>query len=253
MTVRYSNITLWSSQRDVVAHYLATHKRAAYLSPIEHGAFVVLDRDGHETAPVHFELAQEFSKQLACAAFVVTDYGDDVLVYYLIANGEILDQYVSDPLYFDDPDDPGRRGNAALLVRTLGPHADVRAVESELSRVADPDEGPKRHARLVELLGLPRAAIMGGFIDMYRNKFPAGYAADDFVGVAIDDVGDMVDFEEHRAFLREMNAEFESDRWKLPTDDPDGWLQSPPDVERWRQPPSDEDAWRGADGANDPQ
>ena len=181
----YTNVTLRTSDRQRVSQELAASGLSAFISRPENGALVVFEResDGEDPAVVH-EVAATLSSRLGCPALACLNHDDSVLVYMLFANGELVDEYMSAPDYFDEEVDGGDRGgDADSLAEAFGVPQAVPRLATILS--GDPGEDglefeTERHARIVEALGLPRSAIGTGFNYLEAGEHPAGYAMDDF-------------------------------------------------------------------------
>src|SRR5688572_19638209 len=95
----YGNITLREASQQAVVGALRG-RRAAVASAV--GCTVVFDSACDEQdIPAIKVLAAGLSLQLHCSALAVVVHDDDVLIYLLYRNGELIDVYDSCPDYYD--------------------------------------------------------------------------------------------------------------------------------------------------------
>ena len=181
----YTNVTLRGPTRDAVLRDLAEHGLTAYVSAAERDAVVVYERGAEQEDPgMLFEFAAGLSERLGGAALAVMNHDDGVLLYLLFQSGTCVDAYNSTPDYFGEAaDDEDRGGDAAVLAAAFG--AADRAAPLAAALAAGTDEGgfafeSDRHARIVELLALPRCAVGTGFTYLEAGEYPSGYGAPDF-------------------------------------------------------------------------
>jgi len=121
----YVNYTLRGPSQQAIAAELAG--RAAIVSPEKNGCVVVFDEESDDqNDEIIAEIASRLSGKLRCALLSVLNHDDDILQYKLYSDGEMVDDYDSNPSYFEnaeegDPDDPEaasgepRGGNPGLL------------------------------------------------------------------------------------------------------------------------------------------
>src|SRR5215208_142239 len=99
----YTNVTLRASDQPSVVQYLTERRRNAFVSPPEGSALVVFDSACEaQDYTVLRDLAIDLSKRFGCAAFAVMNHDDDVLLYTLVERGRVIDEYNSNPDYFDE-------------------------------------------------------------------------------------------------------------------------------------------------------
>ncbi|MGH7676225.1 MAG: hypothetical protein ACREMV_13225 [Gemmatimonadales bacterium] len=93
----------------------------------------------------------------------VINHDDSILVYQLHRDGELLDEYYSNPAVFDGKAAPGPQGgDPVALVRAFG--LSTTAVE-EVGRILTRSYAfeTDRHRDLVNVLGLPDVAVGAGY------------------------------------------------------------------------------------------
>ena len=117
----YTNLTLNTTHRDAAVAHCTAAKRTAFVSTVEHGACVIFDEQGDDDPEGFAALAADLSAQCHCAALVVTNHDDDVLLYTLFQHGEVLDEYVSSPEFVAEFGEEGsEEATAALSLKHLG-------------------------------------------------------------------------------------------------------------------------------------
>src|SRR5262249_2983099 len=99
-------------------------------------------------------VARTVSQDLHCHVLAVLNHDDDILLYWLFANGELLDRYNSSPSHFTDGDNTPTGGNAVELCAAFEVPAKVAEVEKALHHTCYVF-AHERHSALAELLGLP--------------------------------------------------------------------------------------------------
>ncbi len=140
MGTTYSNCQICSDSQDAVADALKPLlKEPAYVSPSV-GGWVGVYPEGGATDT----LAEILSAELSCPAFSWNAYDSDVFYYTLYENGEVRDEFNSDPDYFenqradgdeseDDPVDPVRvQGSPEVLLPLCVPGITLAAVQAVL-------------------------------------------------------------------------------------------------------------------------
>lgn len=187
-----TNITLVGVDPDAVAPLLEQAGRAAYLGGAG-GHTVVYDELGEAQDGSHAALAQELSAALGCVALASLNHDDDILYLQAFEDGEVRGEYNSAPDHFDDVDElvelgvvdpepaagPGAGGlgrerwnlglDPARLVALVG-----TGDADSLAHVAASDAvfASDLHAQLVEVLGLPAAAVGAGYRYLERGEVP---------------------------------------------------------------------------------
>lgn len=190
----YTNITLHTTQQANVVEALRAAKREAYVSQPMNGCTVVYDRESEDQdIDVLNKVASTLSAKLRCAALAILVHDDDVLVYTLHENGELTDEYISWPAYFDDSgggSESPEGGDAETLARAFGADGNVDKVESALrvQRAGNTDDGfvfeTERHEELAIALGLPALAVGAGYQYIEQGELPEGATEQSFTRVA---------------------------------------------------------------------
>ena len=185
----YTNITLRTAQQDRVAEALKAGRREAFVSKPANGCTVVFDRECEDQdLEILNNLASSLSARLSCAALAVLNHDDDVLIYTLHENGEMVDEYNSSPEYFESgPGAEPEGGDANVLSRAFGVAGRADDVETVLRKPWGTDDGVtfemERHQELVDILGLPAAAVPAGYNYLDEGEFPEGLNESDFLRV----------------------------------------------------------------------
>jgi len=186
----YTNITLRTTESAAVVAALRSGKRTALVSPPVSGCTVVYDRECEDQdLEVLNGLASSLAATLRCPALAVLVHDDDVLIYTLHEDGELVDEYNSAPEYFESGEfGPPEGGDAERLSRVFG-GGDVAKAEEVLraERAGDRDEGyvfeSERHQALVEAIGLPMLAVSTGFNYIEAGELPEGVTEASFTRV----------------------------------------------------------------------
>ncbi|PWU10214.1 MAG: hypothetical protein C5B50_25935 [Verrucomicrobia bacterium] len=179
----YVNYTLRSPDQRAVAAALAG--RASIVTPAQDGCIVVFDEESEDqNQEVIAELAARLSGSLGCPLLAVLNHDDDILMYQLFLNGELMDEYDSTPDYFggaeefDDESHPlkdPQGGNAKLLCEVFGANA-VEEVENILRKPSLTDEGYvfafERHADLAGALGIASFGVGTSFSALSDGELP---------------------------------------------------------------------------------
>jgi hypothetical protein len=181
----YTNITLRTTDTDRVEAGLRQARRSALIAPPDKGCTVVFDAASEDQdIEVLRALAIHLSRACKCPALAVLNHDDDVLVYLLYENGELLDEYNSAPSYFDDEADPGAPptgGDAQRLSATFGVPGRASELERILRATTAADDGfvfaMDRHRELTDALGTPSSAVGAGYTYLEQGEFPEGIEA----------------------------------------------------------------------------
>lgn len=103
----------------------------AVISPASQGWVSVFPQATEsQEQKVLVDLTTAVAKQTKAPVISFLVHDSDIL-RYVLRDGDVLDEYDSDPAYFDDEDRPPSGGNASLLKR----YCVARTSEKELSRV----------------------------------------------------------------------------------------------------------------------
>lgn len=173
----YVNYTLKGPDQSDVVRILDGRRAAVTIQ--QRRCVVVFDEESDvQDIDVVAELSSMMSEKLACPVFAVVNHDDDVLIYQLRANGELVDEYSSSPGYFDDgPPEPPSGGDAARLTSTFGA-SDSAVVESILRKSSDGKDGYifeiDRHRDLVRALDLPEWAVGTSYEGLAAGEYPEG-------------------------------------------------------------------------------
>jgi hypothetical protein len=174
----YTNFIVRVSDQTAVAS--ALQDRSAMVSLVENESVVVFDEESDSQDPeVLQSLGRFLSNQFHCPVLAIINHDDDVLIYSLFDNGEMIDEYNSSPGYFEGEDTPPSGGNAEKLCAAFKSVAvaEVRRIlhDSELTFAIE------KHQELVEALGLPTFSVGAGFDYISRGEFPVGLDEKDLV------------------------------------------------------------------------
>lgn len=178
----YTNLTLTTTRRDAVMAHCTTAQRTAFVSKVEHSSCVVFDEQSDEDPEGFAALAADLSERCHCAALLVTNHDDDVLLCTLFRGGDLLDEYVSSPDFVAEFGEEAERGGDSRVIADAFAVPDRRRdLERILAAPAEEIEFESvRHAQLVELLSLPRCAVATGFAELVSGTWPEGYIEADF-------------------------------------------------------------------------
>lgn len=201
----YVNYTVKGPSQEATAAALAG--RRAAVSPTLNGCVVVFDElsDSQESGVLR-ALNERISTALSCPVLAVLNHDDDILCYCLHSEGKLVDEYDSNPGYFDFDSassidweamatgeglkevsgslpsaPPPRGGDASALCRTL------RSGEpSSVEEVLRASNGKyvfafERHRALCGCLRLPTLAVGSGYASLVHGEFPTEVARDDIV------------------------------------------------------------------------
>jgi hypothetical protein len=182
----YTNITVRHADVDAVIAVLERLGRDAFVTPAHNGAVVVFDAhiESQDAKDID-RLASPISKGLGCVALLALNHDDDLLYYALFEGGRLIDEYNSRPGYFDGTEQDAAGGDARKLAAVFG----VRDRADRLDRLLHGAEytfETERHAALVQLLGLPPAAVGSGYDTITQGELPEGVLESELrvVGVA---------------------------------------------------------------------
>jgi len=176
----YTNITLKTGDDDRVVTALKQARRRALVAPAEKGYTVIFDEASEkQDVEVLQSLANHLSRTCSCPALAILNHDDDVLMYWLYNGGELLDQYNSDPGYFDEAEgSTPTGGDGRTLSETLASKGDQGTIDRVLRTPADEDDAfafaTDRHRELVSILGLPESAVGTGFAYLEEGEAPPG-------------------------------------------------------------------------------
>jgi hypothetical protein len=178
----YTNVALKGTTQEAVLAHLRAQGRDAYVARTIGDVTVVYDL-ASESQDIRAltALAADLSRAFTCPALATLVHDDDFLVYSLFKDGAQVDEYNSDPSYFegDDPTPPGG-GDASALCATFGVEtAAVARVEAILRAWPGPDGDLRaspylfaqhRHRDLARVLGLPVDLCLLGYMYVEQGE-----------------------------------------------------------------------------------
>jgi hypothetical protein len=117
MGFKYANITLQTIDQQGVALYLNTMQRNAFVLPATKGFVIVCDEESDTLDPrVISNLTIQLSRRFESVSIAVINFDDDILWYQLYKNGDLLDEYNSNPDYFELTEHRGPIGGDAKIL-----------------------------------------------------------------------------------------------------------------------------------------
>jgi len=173
----YANYTVRTETPQGVASVLAG--RDAIVTPAQNGCVVVYDEESEsQSIGIIAEVGRLLSEKLRCVVLAVMNHDDDILYYQLFENGQLADEYNSDPEYFEPEAELGAQGGDASELCEAFDTDDVLGVERVLRKSSLDEDGfafaVERHAELVRLLGLPEYSVGFGYAYISRGELPDG-------------------------------------------------------------------------------
>jgi hypothetical protein len=171
----YTNITLKGPAQEAVLTYLRAQSRDAYVAPTIDGITLVYDLACEsQDVGILTALAANLSRAFACPALAALVHDDDFLVYELFQDGAKVDEYNSNPTYFEGGrSEPPSGGNAGAVCAVFGAGTAVARVEEILRAWRGPNGDPGaspylfaqfRHRDLARALGLPESLSLLGYL-----------------------------------------------------------------------------------------
>jgi hypothetical protein len=170
----YTNITLKGPAQAAVLTYLRAQGREAYVAPTTHDITLVYDLACEsQDHRILAALAANLSRAFMCPALAALVHDDDFLVYALFQDGAQIDEYNSDPTYFEGGRSAPLGGDADALCAAFGAVAAVARVEAILRAGRGPNGDPGaspylfaqfRHRDLARALGLPESLSVLGYL-----------------------------------------------------------------------------------------
>jgi hypothetical protein len=181
----YTHVALIGPTQQHVAAVL--RGRQAAVSPTVNGFTLVADKEfeSHDEERIS-ELAAELSRTLSCPGIVISEFDDDVFSYRLIDTGVVIDEYNSEPDYFDFAGEhiPPRGplgGDAERLCSALQ-RIDARERVDRILHEQDAYlEAPDRHRKLVEALGMPVFSVGFDYRALQNDELPEGLEGPDVI------------------------------------------------------------------------
>jgi hypothetical protein len=142
-------------------------KTRAYVSPPKDGWVTVYDETSDDQDQEELQrLAKVLSRDLSTAVFAFLDHDSDILMYFLYERGEVVDEYNSNPDYFDEADEVTRtrcRGSARAVLKHCVSGTPIEIVKRILHHSDDYGFAEDILADLAPLLGMDEARLHLGF------------------------------------------------------------------------------------------
>ena len=157
--------------------YLNALKRHTFVLPPTKGFVIVCDEESDTLdTRISSGLTNQLTNQFKCIGLAVINFDDDILWYQLFQNGKLLDEYNSNPDYFEASEHSGAiGGNAQTLCDCFEKPSRVARVDGILHTLHG--EGyifeNQRHIDLAKALGFPIQQIhlsYGDLIEVYEGK-----------------------------------------------------------------------------------
>lgn len=186
----YTHVALFGPTREQIVAVIGN--RQAAVSPTFNGFTLV----AHEEFESHDEdhisaVATELSKILSCPAIIICEFDDDVLSYRLIEAGALIDEYNSEPDYFDFAGEHipprGPLGGDAERLCTALQRIDAR---ERVDRILHEQEvyidAPDRHRALAAALGMPVFSVGFDYGALQNDELPEGLEEPDVIFTATE-------------------------------------------------------------------
>jgi len=170
----YTNVTVRHTDVGAVIAVLEGLRRDAFVSLAHNGAIVVFDAhiESQDAKDID-RLANPLSRSLHSTTLLVLNHDDDLLYYALLEGGRLIDEYNSRPGYFDGTAQEAIGGDAQKLTAAFGVPDRADRLHRLLHATKYTSE-TERHAALVQLLGLPPAAVGSGYDTISDGELPEG-------------------------------------------------------------------------------
>ena len=173
----FNHLALFGPTRQQVAEVLAD--REAAISPTVNGFTLVADEESESLDSKRIlAVSTEVSKTLRCPALLIQQFKGDVLCYSLFDNGTLVDDYNSEPDYYDfeakhvPPRGP-QGGDAERLCTLLSRTGARERVDHILHRQDPTLDAHQRYRELADALGIPGFSVGFGVGVLHRN-YPEG-------------------------------------------------------------------------------
>ncbi|MEM6281893.1 MAG: hypothetical protein AAF787_06850 [Chloroflexota bacterium] len=173
MTTHYTSITLYGVEQNDVLTWCENNHVTGYVSPTIDDVTVLYENTLAEHAadekPMEYLLARgaKLSGDLLAAAMVAVVADDDLFMYVLYLDGQMIDHYMS---YTTKPP---VNGSVAVLRDTFDAEGEEKRIEAALRR-----EGilsaADRHKELMDALALPPMMVDMGFDYLDEGEKPHG-------------------------------------------------------------------------------
>lgn len=181
----YTNFTLYKTEPKRIVKSLRGMEREAYVSKPQGDCLFVYDKvcDDQDVEEIK-QVGQRLSRDLNVPVFAIMNHDDDILCYWLFDQGKVLDEYNSNPGYFDGEEGSPRGGNADLLAQAFSALKRREAIESILQGGEEEyDFAIDRHEALAQALGIPFDYACLGYGSIETEDFPGDADINDFTFV----------------------------------------------------------------------
>lgn len=155
----FANITVVGQNQDTLVQYLEKINKNAYVSPTVNNCTVVYDEESDYDTEKLSSLAIQISTNFNCPTFAILIHDDSVFHYELYKDGQLLDEYISNPptenstsISFPEG------GDAETLCNVLGAKQAINQIRPILREPGNDGMyffASERHKKLVKKLGLP--------------------------------------------------------------------------------------------------
>lgn len=181
----YVNFAVKGDDPKRIADSLKQARREAFITPPINGYVVVYEKeaDSQDIRAIE-EVGLLLSRDAEAPVLAVLNHDDDILCYWLLDGGQVIDTYNSCPDYFGEGNEEAGAsgGNTELLCATLN----AGAVPDSVAAILQSDEytfAVDRHTDLATALGLPSAVLGLGYRYVDEGDFPDGLDADQIIHV----------------------------------------------------------------------
>jgi hypothetical protein len=170
MSTNYTNITLYGVTQAEVIDWCEENAVVAYISPTIDEVTVLyentLTENAHLEKPLEPLLARgaALSVSLMVPALVAMVADDDLFMYVLYLDGQMIDTFMS---YTHKPPVNGKPG---LLAEIYDAQAEIKRIEAALNRAAL--SATERHLEIMDALVLPPMMIDMGFAYLEEGEKP---------------------------------------------------------------------------------
>ncbi|MBK8206705.1 MAG: hypothetical protein IPK87_07890 [Planctomycetes bacterium] len=173
----YVNFVARGASTDQILDFLRSSGRTAYVAEAA-ADVIVFDKQCEEMDEREIcDLAVELSAVGGCPVLGVCVFSDDILRYWLAANGAIQDQYNSSPGYFDSNATtvaPPTPANVDVLCKAFGSSL-TSEVASVLAKTIEAEDcyafESERHASLAALLTISATVVWNTYSNIAERDF----------------------------------------------------------------------------------
>ena len=165
----YVNCAIRGASHNQIVGYLKYSRRTAYVSPTFNGTTFVYEQESDSQDGTAIErLAEDPSRAFKTHVLAALNHDDDILIYWLFHNGNLLDDYNSAPGVLEGEKRPPDGGDPEILCRSFEVPDVVPYVRNILSKTSYTCE-LERHFALGDALRMPREYLDWGFNRIEHN------------------------------------------------------------------------------------